>query len=210
MMFLAAPRGAVLATLYCTLIIGALCAPTGAAQSSALEKWNAFLTKPTTKTHRSLSSTIQACVASKCSDDAVAGKENNFADFIKLLSLAEKGNHLAMDLAFQIRPLYKNAAAPSEDMDNSLGLAATREPTFFLRLIRKYHVSPYEFQDMVVQTSRESIDDLRAQREEWRDRIRSFSKVKDPTLLPLRQQAISYTKDYIKQYFYLPDDAGGR
>jgi len=209
-MFLTTQRGAVLATFCSMMIIGALRAPTGAAQSSALEEWNAFLTKPTTTTYGSLSRTIQACVASKCSDDAVAGMENNFADFAKLLSLAERGNHLAMDLAFQIRPLYKNAAEPSEDLDNSLGLSATRQPTFFLRLIRKYHVLPDEFQDMVVQTSLKSVDNLRAQREELRNRIESFSTVKDPTLLPLRQQAISYVKNYIQQYSNLPDDAGGR
>jgi hypothetical protein len=158
---------------------------------------------------RATASKLSNSLAADRHDDSVAGREENLSDFYRLPSLAEKGNHFAMELAFQIRPLYQNAAAPSEDLDNSVGLAAAPEPTFFLRCIRKYNVSAQEFETMVVQTWPESIDHLRAQREELERRIESFSKLTDPGLFPLRQQAVSFIKQQIRQYLAPPGGAGG-
>ena len=176
------------------------------AQSTDSALWKVFLTRPSEATYEPLSKAIQACVAMKCSDEALAGEKDNFADFYRLLSLAERGNPFAMELGFQIRPLYKNIVAPSEDLDNSLGLSSTREPTFFLRLVRKYKVSTFELQYLVVQTSQAAIDHPGRRRKELRRRIRSFSKVADPSLVPLRQKAISIIEQDIKQFWSSPGD----
>ena len=193
-------RPSILATLSCVMIAaGVLSVPTGAAQSSAHKIWTAFLAKPSEATFVPLSRTIQACVASKCKDDSIAGMQDNFADFYRLLRLVEQGNHLGMELAFQIRPVFENVIAPSEDLDNSLGLSATREPEWFLQLARKYNVSSSDFAFLVAQTSRESIDNLLARRRELERRIQSFSQVRNPSLLPIRQQAISAIEVQINQ-----------
>jgi hypothetical protein len=150
------------------------------------------------------------CVVDRCHDADVAGSENNFTNFYKLLGLTERGNHYAMDIAFQIHPLYENAAAPSEDIENSLGLSATVEPTFFLELIRRSEIPTGLFERLVVQTSRGSVDNLRMKREELRRRIQSFSKVRDERLIPLRDKAISLIEHEIAKYSTLPDDAWRR
>jgi hypothetical protein len=181
-----------------------------ASESSAQDQWKAFLTKPSPSTYEPLSGAIQMCVVVRCHDADVAGSEDNFTNFYKLLGLSEGGNHYAMEIAFQIRPLYENAAAPSEDIENSLGLSATQEPTFFLELIRKYDIPTGLLERLVLQTSRGSVDSLRMHREEWRRRIQSFSKVRDPRLLPLRDKAISLIQREIAKYSTLSDDAWGK
>src|SRR5713226_9564867 len=93
-----------------------------ASGSSAQEQWKAFLTRPSASTYEPLSGTIRKCVVAKCHDAEVAGSENSFVNLYKLLGLAERGNHYAAEIAFQMRPLYENAAAPSEDIERSLGL----------------------------------------------------------------------------------------
>jgi len=183
---------------------------TSAAQLSANEQWASFLKKPSASTYDPLSRTIQACVVAKCRDGAVLGSEYNFAPFYQLLRLARGGNHFAMDIAFQMRPLYKNVIAPSEDLEKSLGSSSTFEPKFFLQLTRKYNLSPGILERLITQTSTESIDDSPAQREELRRRIQSLSKVNDPTLLPLRDKAISFIQREIDQYSSRPDNALGK
>jgi hypothetical protein len=181
-----------------------------ASGSSAQEQWKAFLTRPSLSTYEPLSGTIRKCVVIKCHDAEVAGTEDNFVNFYKLLELAERGNHYAMEIAFQIRSLYDNAATPSEDIERSLGLSATLEPTFFLELIRKYNIPTGLLERLVLQTSIESIDSLRVHREEWRRRVQSFSKVNDPRLSHLRDEAISLIQHEIDKYSALPDDAWGK
>lgn len=179
-------------------------------ESSVQEQWKTFLTKPSASTYKPLSETIRMCVSTQCHDSAVAGREDNFANFNKLLELAEHGNHYAMEIALQVRPLYKYAAAPGEDLDRSLGLSATVEPTFFLEVMQKYNIPTGLLERLVLQTSIESIDSLRMHREEWKRRIQSFSKVNEPRLLQLRDQAISLIQGEIDKYSTLPDDAWGK
>jgi hypothetical protein len=180
---------------------------TFAAESSVQEQWNAFLTKPSASTYEPLSKMVQSCAATKCHDDEVAGSANDFANLYKLLKLVEGGNHYAMEVAFQIRPLYENAAAPSEDIQNSIGLSVNLEPAFFLELIQKYRTPNDLLKTLVVQTSRHAIDSIHAHREEWSGRIQSLSKVSDTRLLTLRDKAISLLQDEIDHYSALPDDA---
>jgi len=183
---------------------------TFAVEPSVQEQWKAFLTKPSASTYEPLSRTIRMCVSTKCHEAGVAGTEDNFANFYKLLELAEYGNHYAMEIAFQIRPLYENAAVPSEDINNSLGLSTTRESRFFLELIRKYDIPVETLETLAVQTSRESIDNIRAQRNELRSRIESLLKVTDPGLLQLRDKTISLIQHWLDKYSTLPDDAGAK
>jgi hypothetical protein len=150
------------------------------------------------------------CVVTKCHDAGVAGSEDNFANFDALLDLAERGNHYAMEIAFQIRPLYENAAAPGEDLERSLGLSATLQPMFFLELTQKYNIPTGLLERLVLQTSIESIDSLRVHREEWKRRIQSFSNVNDPRLLQLRDKAISLIQREIDKWASYPDDAWGK
>jgi hypothetical protein len=183
---------------------------TFAAESSVSEQWNAFLTKPSSSTYEPLSKTIQSCLVTKCHDDIIAGSADNFASLYKLLDLVERGDHLAMEIAFQIRALYENAAAPSEDIDRSIGLSASLEPTFFLELVQKYSLSDKALEYDAVQTSTESIDSLGQHRSEWKRRIQSLSRVSDPHLLPLRDKAISIVQREIDENSSLPDDALGK
>jgi len=178
-----------------------------ASGSLAREQWKAFLTNPSANTYEPLSGAIRMCVATKCHDADVAGSEDNFSNLYKLLELAEHGNHYAMEIAFQIRPLYENAAAPSEDIENSLGLSATREPTFFLELVGKNDIPMGILERLALQTSSGSIDNSRAQRDELKRRIQSLLKVRDPRLLQLRDKTISFIQHGIDKYFALPDDA---
>jgi len=115
-----------------------------------------------------------------------------------------------MEIAFQIRPLYANAAAPMEDLEYSLGLSSTLEPAFFLDLVRKYDVPTGLLERLVLQTSIASIDSLRVHREEWKRRVQSFSKVNDPHLIPLRDRAISLIQHEIDKWASYPDDAWGK
>jgi hypothetical protein len=177
---------------------------------SAQEQWKAFLTKPSAGTYEPLSRTIRMCVATKCQEAGAAGREDNFRDFDALLDLVERGNHYAMEIGFQIRPLYENAAAPGEYLDRSQGLSATLEPTFFLELIRKYNIPTGVLETLVVQTSTGSIDNLREQREELKRRIQSFSKVNDPRLLQIRDKAISLIQHEIDEDSAIPDGGGGK
>jgi hypothetical protein len=181
-----------------------------ATQSPAQVLWEAFLTKPSAGTFNPLSAAIRICIANRCHDADVAGRDNNFANLLSLLGLAEGGNHYGMELAFQIRPLYDNVAAPSEDIDRSLGLSSTQDPTFFLELMHQYDVPTEIFHWFVVQTSIGSIDRLSVKREEWRSRIQSLSKVKDKRLLQLRDQAISFIQHEIDGNSALPDDPLGK
>jgi hypothetical protein len=181
-----------------------------AVESSVQEQWETFLTKPSAATYDPLSKTIRMCVSTKCHDDGVTGTEDNFANFYKLLKLVEHGNHYAMEIAFQIRPLYQNAAAPSEDLESSLGLSATSEPRYFLELIQKYKIPASLLERLVLQTSADSIDSLRVHREEWRHRIQALSKVNDPRLLQLRDEAISLIQREIDKWASYPDDAWGK
>jgi hypothetical protein len=181
-----------------------------ASESSAQDHWKAFLTKPSARTYESLSGDIRACVVTSWHDAEVAGAADNFVNLYKLLHLVEHGNYYAMEIAVQIRPLYKNAAAPSEDIENSLGLSATMEPTFFLELMRKYDIPTGLLERLVLQTSIGSIDSLGAHREEWRRRIKSLSKVRDPHLLRLRDNAISFIQHEVDKYSGLPNDAWGQ
>jgi hypothetical protein len=178
--------------------------------NSAEMQWKAFLAQPSVSTYQPLSAAIRTCAATKCHDAAVSGSEDNFANLYKLLGLTEHGNHYAMEIAFQMRPLYENAAAPSEDINNSLGLSATRESRFFLELIRKYDIPAETLETLAVQTSRESIDNIRAQRNELRSRIESLLKVTDPGLLQLRDKTISLIQLWLDKYSTLPDDAGAK
>jgi|SRR5882672_5786103 len=181
-----------------------------ASGSSAQEQWKAFLTRPSASTYGPLSGTIRKCVVTKCHDAEVSGTQDNFVSLYKLLDLADRGNHYGMEIAFLIRPLYENAAAPSEDIERSLGLSATVEPTFFLGLTRKYNIPTGQLERLVLQTSIESIDSLRVHREEWKRRIQSFSKVDDPRLSLVRDEAISLIQHEIDKYSALPDDAWGK
>jgi hypothetical protein len=181
-----------------------------ATQSPAQVQWEAFLTKPSTSTFNPLSAAIRICIVNRCHDSDVAGRDNNFANLLSLLGLAEGGNHYGMELAFQIRPLYDNAAAPSEDIDRSLGLSSTQDPTFFLELMHQYDVPTEILHWFVVQTSISSMNRLSLKREEWRSRIQSLSKVKDKRLLQLRDQAISFIQHEIDSDSALPDDASGK
>jgi hypothetical protein len=181
-----------------------------AADSIAQEQWKAFLSKPSAATYAPLSGTIRRCVAGRCRDSDVAGSEDNFANLAGLLGLVKHGSHYGMEIAFEIRPLYENAASESEAIENSLGLSATVEPQFFLELIRKYKVPAAVFERLVDQTSVESIDRLLVQRDELRSRIRALSTVRDPGLSQLRDQAISLTQQFLDEYSDLPDDAGGK
>jgi len=183
---------------------------TFAAESPAQKQWEAFLAKPSASSFRRLSKTIQGCVVTKCHDPDVAGTQDDFTNFVALLMLVERGNHYAMELGFQIRPLYENDAADGEDLERSLGLSATLEPTFFLELVRKYDFPTGTLERLVCQTSIESIDRLGMQREELKRRIQSFSKVNDPRLLQLRNQAISLIQHEIDEYSTLPDNALGK
>jgi hypothetical protein len=181
-----------------------------ATESPAQALWEAFLTKPSASTYQPLSTAIRICIVKRCHDSDVAGRDNNFANLLSLLGLAEGGNHYGMELAFQIRPLYDNAAAPSENIDRSLGLSCTQDPTFFLELMRQYDVPTEILHWFVVQTSIGSIDRLGAKREEWRSRIQSLSRVKDKRLLQLRDQAISFIQHEIDGNSALPDDPLGK
>jgi hypothetical protein len=181
-----------------------------ATQSPAQALWEAFLTKPSAGTFNSLSTAIRICIVNRCHDSDVAGRDNNFANLLSLLGLTEGGNHYGMELAFQIRPLYDNVAAPSEDIDRSLGLSSTQDPTFFLELMHQYDVPTEVLHWLVVQTSIGSIDRMGVKREEWRSRIQSLSKVKDKRLLELRDQAISFIQHEIDSNSSLPDDALGK
>jgi hypothetical protein len=62
---------------------------------------------------------------------------------------------------------------------------------------------------IVLQTSSAEIDSLPKHREEWKRRIQSLQKVNDPSLLPLRDRAISFIQSQIDKYSKLPDDAFG-
>jgi hypothetical protein len=181
-----------------------------ATQSPAQILWEGFLTKPSAGTFSSLSTAIRICIVNRCHDSDVAGRDNNFANLFSLLGLAEGGNHYGMELAFQIRPLYDNVAAPSEDIDRSLGLSSTQDPTFFLELMHQYDVPTEILHWLVVQTSIGSIDRMGVKREEWRSRIQSLSKVKDKRLLELRDQAISFVQHEIDSNAALPDDTLGK
>jgi hypothetical protein len=178
-------------------------------ESPAQALWEAFLTNPSANTYKPLSAAVRICVVNRCHDADVAGRENNFANLFRLLALAESGNHYGMETAFQIRPLYKNEAAPSEDIDRSLGLSSTQEPTFFLELIQQYDIPTEMLRRLVVQTSIGSIDRLGIKREEWRSRIQSLSKVKDKRLLELRDKAVSFIQHEIDSLSAFPDDAFG-
>jgi hypothetical protein len=181
-----------------------------AIESPAQALWEAFLTKPSANTFQPLSTAIRICIVKRCHDSDVAGSDNHFANLLSLLGLAEGGNHYGMELAFQIRPLYDNAAAPSEDIDRSLGLSSTQDPTFFLELMHQYDVPTEILHWLVVQTSIGSIDRLGVKREEWRNRIQSLSKVKDKRLLQLRDQAISFIQHEIDSNSAVPDDPPGK
>ena len=181
-----------------------------ATQSPAQVLWEAFLSKPSAGTFNPLSAAIRICIVNRCHDADVAGRDNNFADLLSLLGLAEGGNHYGMELAFQIRPLYDNATAPSENIDRSLGLSSTQDPTFFLELMHQYDVPTEILHWFVVQTSIGSIDRLGVKREEWRNRIQSLLKVKDKRLLQLRDQDISFVQHEIDSNSELPDDALGK
>jgi hypothetical protein len=181
-----------------------------AAEFPAQALWEAFLTKPSARTYKPLSAAVRMCVVNRCHDADVAGRENNFAHLFRLLNLAESGNHYGMETAFQIRPLYENATTPSEDIERSLGLSSTQEPTFFLELIQHYDVPTEMLQRLVVQTSIGSIERLGVKREEWRSRIQSLSKVRDKRLLQLRDTAISFIQHAIDSHSALPDDAFGK
>jgi hypothetical protein len=152
--FLSAHRRFIVARVSLFLLI--LLAPiaTFAFESPVEEQWKAFLTKSSASTYEPLSRTIRTCVSTKCHDAGVAGNENNFANFYALLKLVERGDHYAMEIAFQIRPLYENVAAPGEDLQRSLGLSATQEPEFFLELLRKYNIPTGLLEDLVLQTSK--------------------------------------------------------
>src|SRR5216683_4411107 len=150
-----------------------------ATDSPPSEQWKAFLANPSAITSQPLSMTIRTCVVAKCRDADVVGSEDNFANLYKLLKLVKLGNHPAMEIAFLIRPLYENAAAPSEDIDQSLGLSATREPEFFLEMIRKNDFPMGILERLAVQTSSESIDNMKAQRDELNQRMQSLLKVKE-------------------------------
>jgi hypothetical protein len=182
---------------------------TFAAQSPVEEQWQDFLAKPSASTYEPLSKSIQSCVITKCHADDVAGSKDNFASLHKLLKLTQGGNHYAMEITFEIRPLYVNAAAPSEYIDKSVGMSATLEPEFFLELIQKFHIQNEMLEQFVVQTSDAAIDSLPEHRKEWKSRILSLSKVNDPRLLPLRNKAISLIQSEIDKYSKLPDDALG-
>ena len=179
-------------------------------ESSAQKQWKDFLVKPSANTYGPLSAGIRKCVVTKCHDADIAGSGDNFANLYKLLDLAETGNHYAMEIAFQIRPLYAKAASPSEAIYRSLGFSATREPTFFLELIRKYHVSTGVLENFVLQTSVESVDNLRAQREEWTRRVQALSRVREQRLLQLRDKAISLIQHQINESFTYPDNPPGK
>jgi hypothetical protein len=168
-----------------------------------------FLAKPSASTYELLSTTIQSCVAAKCQNEDVAGRSDDFSNLYKLLELVERGNHFAMEVAFQIRPLYEKAAAPSEDIGRSIGLSASLEPAFFLELVQKYRLSDQALDYLVAQTSLESIDSLGQHRAEWKRRIQSLSRVVDPRLLPLRDKAILVVQKQIDELSSLPDDAWG-
>jgi hypothetical protein len=180
-----------------------------AADSPAQLQWQAFLAKPSASTYQPLAKSIQSCVITNCRSNDVAGSDNNFASLYKLLKLTESGNHYAMEMTFEIRPLYQHNAAESEAINNSVGLSATLETTFFLELIQRYRITNDVFENFVLQTSPASIDSLPAHREEWKRRIQSLSKVNDPRLLPLRDKAISFIQTEIDKYSKLPDDAFG-
>jgi hypothetical protein len=208
--FLSPRQIVIVARLYLFLLSFLLPIAAFAFESSVQEQWKSFLMKPSASTYEPLSETIRMCVFTKCRDAAVAGSKDNFANFYKLLELSEHGNHYAMEIALQIRPLYAYSAAPGEDLNRSLGLSATVEPTFFLELMQKYNVPTGLLELLVVQTSIESIDSLRVHRAEWKRRIQSFSKVNEPRLLQLRDQAISLIQREIDKYSTLPDDAWGK
>jgi hypothetical protein len=178
-----------------------------ATETPAQVLWESFLSKPSAGTFNPLSTAIRICIVKRCHDSDVAGRDNNFANLLSLLGLAEGGNNYGMELAFQIRPLYDNVAAPSEDIDRSLGLSSTQDPTFFLELMQQYDVPTEILHWFVVQTSIGSMDKLSVKREEWRSRIHSLSKVKDKRLLQLRDQAISYVHHEIDSNSALPDNA---
>lgn len=176
------------------------------AADSPREQWKSFLAKPSASTYEPLSKTIQSCVDAKCNDENVAGSSDDWSNLYKLLDLVQRGNHFAMELAFQIRPLYKNAAAPGEDLAQGIGLSASLEPAFFLELVQKYNVRDEVLRTLIVQTSTESIDSLGQHRAEWRRRVESLSRVSDPRLLPLREKAISFVQREIDKASALPDD----
>ena len=176
-----------------------------ATESPAQALWEAFLTKPSANTFNPLSTAIRICIVKRCHDSDAAGRDNNFANLLILLGLAEGGNHYGMELAFQIRPLYDNAAAPSENIDRSLGLSSTQDPTFFLELMCQYDVPTEILHWFAVQTSIGSIDRL-ANASNGESRIQSLSKVKDKRLLQLRDQAISFIQHEIDGNSALLDD----
>jgi hypothetical protein len=183
---------------------------TCAGNSAAQEEWKEFLAKPSSSAYKMLSKTIQLCAATKCQEKDVAGSSDNCSSLYKLLELVEHGNRFAIEIAFQIRPLYEDAAAPSEDIDRSIGLSASLEPALFLELVQEYRLSDKALEYLVVQTSVESIDSLGEHRAEWKRRIQSLSKVVDPRLLPLRARAISFVQQEIDETSTLPDDALGK
>jgi hypothetical protein len=181
-----------------------------ASDSPPREQWKAFPANPSAMTFQPLSITIRTCVVAKCHDADVAGSEDNFANLYKLLKLVEHGNHPAMEIAFLLRPLYENAAAPSEAIDRSLGLSATREPEFFLEMIRKNDIPIGILERLAVQTSTESIDNMKAKRDELIHRMQSLLNVKEPRLVQLRDKTISFIQQEIDKYFAHPDDAVGK
>ena len=115
-----------------------------------------------------------------------------------------------MEIAFLIRPIYKNNAAEGEAIDNSLGISATIDPTRFLELVNKYKISDNILEFLVLQTSIDSIDSLKIHRKEWNLRIQALSSVKEPLLFPLRDKSISFVQAELKRHTDLPDDAWGK
>jgi len=63
---------------------------------------------------------------------------------------------------------------------------------------------------LALQTSKESIDNSRAQRDELKRRIQSLLKVRDPHLLEVRDKTISLIQHGIDKYYALPDDNVGK
>jgi hypothetical protein len=181
-----------------------------AAESSAEAQWKAFLARPSASTFDLLSETIRNCVQTKCRDADVAGSEDNFANLYKVLALTERGNRYAMEVAFLIRPIYENHAAEGEDIDKSLGLSATVEPTRFLELLQKFKITDELLNRYVSQTSWESVDNTPAQISELKRRRQAFLAVRDTHLLPLRDKAISVVERDIAQLSPLTDSTSGK
>jgi hypothetical protein len=103
--------------------------------------------------------------------------------------LVEKGQLQAIDLAFLCHRFLDGGDL--EDVSRSLGKVADAQPRVFLEEVKKHRLPLPEMRGILKMLPESVIDDDVRRRAAVKERIRSLSTVRDPSLTDIRDEALA-------------------